>query len=228
MAGKQNQNLIPDTVFRLLELTYTSLLDEPRRSGRPTKGQHTKTLDLMDQLEPAKKKGGKKAKKPVEEVEEVAEEIIRCVCGARSSPEEDPEPWIACDNCTVWQHNVCVGMPTEDEDLPEDLIYLCEECDPAFHKELLDGLARGVKVWEERRRKYERGLVEEEAPKKKGKKKGKRASDPKVESNGNGKAASPFTPVVADGKKRDVKVTSTKRKARDESHDKEAVKVDFV
>lgn len=178
----------------------------------------------MEQSEPTKKKSGKKAKK------EEPVEVIRCVCGAVDSPEDDPEPWIACESCDNWQHNVCVGVPIFDEDL-ENYRYLCEECGPQNHKELLDGLERGVKVWEERRRKYERGLEQEaEAPKKKGKKKGKRASDPKVETGNstNGKAASPFTPVAADSKKKDVKIASTKRKARDESQDKEALKVNHT
>lgn len=150
------------------------------------------------------------------------------MCGATETGAEDTEPWIACDKCLVWQHNVCVGVPLFDEDVPDK--YLCEQCDPKAHKELLDGLKRGIYIWETRRKEYERGLEEAEAEKgskKKGKKKGKRTSDPKVDHGHvtNGKAASPATPVVTDSKKKDVKTASAKRKARDDSHDKEALRV---
>jgi hypothetical protein len=180
----------------------------------------------MDQPEP-KKKSTKKVKK-IEVQEDV--EVIRCVCGATESPENDPEPWIACDNCGVWQHNVCVGVTTFEDEIPEN--YLCEECDPQFHKVLLDGLKRGVKVWEERRKVYERDLAgEEKGTKKKGKKKGgKRNSDPKLEvaHGANGKTASPVIPVIAEAKKKDVKTVSTKRKARGDSQDKETLKVRLI
>jgi hypothetical protein len=200
------------------------MVDEPRRSVRATKGQHTKTLDLMDQAEPTKKKSGKKTKKAAEVQEDA--EVIRCVCGAVESPENDPEPWIACDSCGVWQHNVCVGVTTFDEDIPEK--YLCEECDAVFHKDLLESLKRGVKIWEERRRLFEKEVAEEEnGSKKKGKKKGKRISDSKPEAGNtvNGKAVSPFTPVAADAKKKDIKTGSIKRKVRDELNDKDILKV---
>ncbi|KUJ12661.1 SPOC-domain-containing protein [Mollisia scopiformis] len=202
------------------------MADEPRRSVRATKGQHTKSHDVLDQATPEpKKKSTKKAKK-VEKEEEA--EIIRCVCGALESPDGDEDPWIACDNCNVWQHNVCVGLPTYDEDIPKN--YLCEECDPEFHKELLDAVANGVKIWEQRRKTYEKMKADEEKEKKKGKgKKGKRPSDPKseVSHTTNGKAKSPSTPVPAEAKKEKKEVakgSSTKRKNRGDSQDKESAK----
>lgn len=207
----------------------SSITDEPRRSVRATKGQHTKSLDLLDQATPEpKKKSTKKAKK-VEKEEEA--EVIRCVCGALESPDGDEDPWIACDNCNVWQHNVCVGITTYDEDIPKN--YLCEECDPHFHKELLDGIKHGIKIWEQRRKAYEKMKADEEkeAKKGKGKKKSKRTSDPKSEVSHatNGKAKSPSTPVPAEVKKdkKDVaaKSSAAKRKNRDDSQDKEPTKV---
>lgn len=205
-------------------------IDEPRRSVRATKGQHTKSLDLLDQATPEpKKKSSKKAKKVEKEEEEA--EIIRCVCGALESPEGDEDPWIACDNCNVWQHNVCVGVPTYDEDLPKN--YLCEQCDPQFHKELLDALKHGIKLWDQRRKAYVKMKADEEKEaKKKGKKKSnKRVSDPKseVSQTTNGKAKSPATPIPAETKKekKDVvaKSSTSKRKVRDDSQDKESTKV---
>src|ERR1700712_4147950 len=82
--------------------------DEGRRtSSRATKGQHTKKDELLENTpEPVKKKGGKKGKKAAVEEEEV--EIIRCICGATESDPDDEEPWIACDICQSWQHNVCM------------------------------------------------------------------------------------------------------------------------
>lgn len=201
------------------------MAEEPRRSVRATKGQHTK-MDLDQATPEPKKKSTKKSKKV--EVEEEAE-IIRCVCGARESPDGDDEPWIACDNCNVWQHNVCVGVPTYDEDIPKN--YLCEECNPSFHKELLDALKNGVHLWDKRRKAYEKMKADEEKEsKKKGKKKGKRISDPKSEVSHatNGKANTPSTPVPAEPKKekKDTasKSSAAKRKVRDDSQDKESAK----
>jgi hypothetical protein len=195
--------------------------DEPRRSVRATKGQHTKSLDLLDQPSEPKKKTTKKSKKAAEQEAEV--EVIRCVCGAVETGANDDEPWIACDNCGVWQHNVCVGVTTYEEDIPKT--YLCEQCDPAFHKELLDAFARGEDILAERRRKYEIQKLEDEKneaneeAKKKGKKKGKRNSDQKSEaSHGtNGKANSPAVSELKKEKKDTVaRSGSTKRKARDD------------
>ncbi|TAQ83699.1 hypothetical protein B7494_g7973 [Chlorociboria aeruginascens] len=192
------------------------MADEPRRSVRATKGQHTKSHDILDQLEPKKKAAKRGAKKAQDE--EV--EIIRCVCGATETGDDDGEPWIACDNCSVWQHNICVGVSTYQEDTPDN--YLCEQCAPHAHRELLDALTRGEKIWEERRKIHEREQAEEEAFKKKGKKaKAKRTSDLKPEATTNTTIKSPSTPVESKEKTTPARSGSTKRKARDESQDKE-------
>lgn len=180
---------------------------------RATKGQH-KALDF-DQPEPPKKRG-KKGKKAAQEPEP-EEEIIRCVCGATEQDEDSGEPWIACEECSAWQHNICMGVSRYSEDL-KDIDYWCEICRPEDHKPLLDAMARGEKLWETRRRQYEEELAKEEAAakekKKKGSKKGKgkRTSDPKEEPE----------PSPAPEPKKEAKAAAVgKRKARDESQDKE-------
>lgn len=168
---------------------------EPRRSVRSTKGQH-KALDQLDQpIEPKPRKGKKGKKAAVEKSEEPEEEIIRCVCGATEQDEAVEEPWIACDKCGAWQHNICMGMSIYSEDLND--VYFCEQCKPENHKELLDGVARGERPWEARRDAHEQEVREEEAAeqkrKKGGKKKGaKRQSvEPKSSQKSTKASASP-------------------------------------
>ena len=62
-------------------------------------------------------------------------------------------------------------IPEDEDELPEK--YLCEVCDPASHKELLDKVARGERPWEERAKERERQEQEKKDRKKKGGKKGK-------------------------------------------------------
>ncbi|KAI6300506.1 hypothetical protein MCOR33_003780 [Pyricularia grisea] len=143
---------------------------EPRRSVRSTKGQH-KALDQLDQPPEQPKKRGRKKK---EEKQEEPEEIIRCVCGATDQDNADPnEPWIACETCDAWQHNVCMGLSIFEEDLASK--YFCEQCRPADHKELLDGIARGEEPWVDRRRVYEEEKAREAEEASKKPKKGKKA-----------------------------------------------------
>jgi hypothetical protein len=218
MAGKQHYPPIQRAQCRVGRASNggdsiaNGTTDEPRRSGRPTKGVHTK-MDLADTPTSGKKKGGKRGKKQAAQEEEDVE-VCRCVCGA-DVDDHNGDAWIACDNCGVWQHNVCVGVSTFDEDVPED--YKCEECDPVFHKPLLDAIARGESPWEARKLEHKR--LEE---KKKGGKKGKkRLSD----EGANGKANSPSTPLPESKKLITAAKGSSKRKARDESHDKDSAKV---
>lgn len=224
MSGAVVESLSHDSAWLL-----TYFADEPRRSVRATKGQHTK-MDLLDQPPDMKKKSTKKGSKKQAVQEEGDEvEVIRCVCGARTTSDDDDEPWIACDKCHVWQHNICVGVSTFDDELPEN--YMCEECDPVYHKSLLDAISRGEKPWEDNRRAFEqRQQEEEDASKKKGKKgKAKRTSDPKSElgQTSNGKAKSPSTPVPEPKKekKEPARAGSSKRKS---THDDESSKVGRV
>ncbi|KAK4214148.1 SPOC domain-containing protein [Rhypophila decipiens] len=192
---------------------------EPRRSVRATKGQH-KALEAQDQPIEAPKRRGKKSKKAQPEPEEPEEEIIRCVCGAQDQDSTDPnEPWIACDTCGAWQHNICMGMSQYTEDLPKE--YFCEQCRPENHKELLDGIKRGEKPWEVRRKAYEEEKAREKknrGRKEKGKK-GNRHSDQKEEAS---QASQKAKPSPAPEPKKETKSTAgQKRKVAEASQDKE-------
>ncbi|KAK4147338.1 SPOC domain-containing protein [Dichotomopilus funicola] len=194
---------------------------EPRRSVRATKGQH-KALEQLDQpIEAPKRRGGnKKGKKAAPEPEEPEEEVIRCVCGATEQDEDSGEPWIACDQCGAWQHNICMGMSQYTEDLPKE--YFCELCRPENHKELLSGVAKGEKPWETRRKVYEEEKAEK---KKKGPKKGKkRTSDLREDAASQKSKQSPPPPPSSESKK-DVKGPGLKRKNGDAPQEKDAKKI---
>ncbi len=186
---------------------------------RSTKGQH-KSLDQLDQSnDGTKKRGRKSGGKKLDEHQEddTEEEIIRCVCGATEQDADPGEPWIACDRCTAWQHNVCMGMSVYSEDLVKD--YYCEQCKPENHKELLEGMARGEKPWEERRRLYEEEKATDKRRKGGRKGKGKRNSDAK-----EGSAKPSPTPEA----RRETKGPGgTKRKTRADSEDQD-VKVSGI
>lgn len=154
---------------------------EPRRSVRATKGQHTKSFDELEPTAaaPPKRRQTKKSKKAQEQEQEQEttpdelEEIIRCICGATEQDEDSGEAWIGCETCLAWQHNVCVGVSSFEDEIPDH--YYCERCRPEDHKELLEGMARGEKPWEARRK-----AAEDKKKRKGGRKgKGKRASDQK-------------------------------------------------
>ncbi|KAK9778101.1 putative Transcription factor BYE1 [Seiridium cardinale] len=197
-------------------LTQPSTLgeQEARRSSRATKGQHTKAFDQLENPQTAKKKGSskksKKAEKEEKEEEVEDEEIIRCACGATTQEDDDPnEPWIACEECGAWQHNVCMGMSIFDDDLPKE--YFCEQCRPDDHKELLAAIARGEKLWLTRRQKHE-----EENKKKKTKKGKKRVSDTKDRSS-PAASTTKSKPSPAPEVKKEDESAKGKRKSRDHS-----------
>jgi hypothetical protein len=212
----------------LLRIILTVICaEEPRRSVRATKGQHTKSLDLLDHpAEPAKKRASKKSAAKKEEVAAAEEEeIIRCICGVTEQDDESDEDWIACETCSAWQHNVCMGVTT-DPALLDSLNYWCEQCKPEDHKELLDGIAQGRKPWEERRRAYEQAELEAQKAKKAKKGKAKRTSDQVAEVVQNAKAAQTEPPADVKKEKEKEKekekketlgrAGSTKRKAKDD------------
>ncbi|KAL1837489.1 hypothetical protein VTJ49DRAFT_3733 [Mycothermus thermophilus] len=187
---------------------------EPRRSIRATKGQH-KALEKQDQqVEIPKRRGGAKKAKKAPEPEEPEEEVIRCVCGATEQDEDSGEPWIACDQCGAWQHNICMGMSQYTEDLPKE--YFCELCRPDNHTELLEGMKNGERPWEARRKAYE----EEKAEKKKrGPKKKKRASDIREDASQTSKQSPPPSAPA-----KDTKVSGIKRKQGDGAPEKDVKK----
>lgn len=178
----------------------TSLTDEPRRSGRATKGQHTKN---HEDDPPPKKKGKKGAKAVASEAEENGDDdaIVRCICGDT----EDYRGWmmIVCDQCDAWQHNFCMGVTEDETKLPDE--YYCEQCKPENHKELVAAMKRGEKPWEE---KIRRRVEEENQKKKKGsrKSKGGRAS-----GIGDHQEASPRTSATPSVQPE----TSSRRKAQE-------------
>ncbi|RJE19645.1 PHD finger domain protein [Aspergillus sclerotialis] len=149
------------------------MADEPRRSGRSTKGQH-KNLDMVADT-PAKKSKAKKDKaakasaEPTPGPDEEEEELIRCICGEYEEEEDVERDMICCDKCSAWQHNDCMGLTFAKGEEPDE--YYCELCKPENHKELLDRMARGERPWEEV---AERRRQEAEAMKATRRKKGKK------------------------------------------------------
>ncbi|OAQ74273.1 PHD finger domain-containing protein [Pochonia chlamydosporia 170] len=193
---------------------------EPRRSVRATKGQHTKSFDELEPAVAPKRRQTKKTKKAQEKDQsQEPEEVIRCVCGATEQDEDSGEAWISCETCYAWQHNVCVGVSSFEDEIPEN--YWCEQCRPEDHKELLAGIAKGEKPWEARRKAHEE--EEAERKKKKGgrKGKGKRTSDSKDELDKDGKAKAKPSPAPEPASKdrKEPAAKQTKRKSREESQD---------
>lgn len=168
-----------------------------RRSGRATKGQHTKNIETADVPPPAKRARKGTRSKPAKQAEATpppeddADAIIRCICGYVEEDEDDDRVMIVCDNCEAWQHNECMEVSENTEELPEQ--YFCELCRPEDHRDLLAKVARGEKPWEERAKEREREEAERKSRKRKGGKRGKkgRASEVKADAaNANGTPAS--------------------------------------
>ncbi|KAF7716057.1 Uncharacterized protein PECH_008701 [Penicillium ucsense] len=176
------------------------MADEPRRSGRATKGQH-KNLELPDA--PTKKGKSKSPKDPKDKSSKASaeptpgpsdgeeEEIIRCICGEYEEEEDVERDMICCDQCSAWQHNDCMGLTFAKGQEPDH--YYCEQCKPENHKVLLEKIARGEKPWEEVAEKRRREAEEKKAKRKKGKK-GGRKSQGKAESSTPARAGTSATP----------------------------------
>lgn len=176
--------------------------DEPRRSGRATKGQHTKNLDIPDVPPPKRKASNKsqaKAPKPSNEPtpapSDEDDEIIRCICGQYEEEEDVERDMICCDKCSAWQHNDCMGLTFAKGEEPAE--YFCEQCKPENHEVLLEKISRGEKPWEDAARKRAQEAEEKKARRRKGgkrKKKGARASDVKSEVSEEVNATAASTP----------------------------------
>ncbi|KAJ5090057.1 hypothetical protein N7532_008741 [Penicillium argentinense] len=198
-ATQQWQAMVPVDSRALNNTMLTRNADEPRRSGRATKGQH-KNLELPADA-PAKKGKGKgktdKSSKasaeptpgPSEDGEE--EEIIRCICGEYEEEEDVERDMICCDQCSAWQHNDCMGLTFAKGEEPDQ--YYCEQCRPENHRALLDKIAKGEKPWEEVAAKRRQEAEEKKAKRKKGKK-GSRKSQGKADSGTPARAGTSATP----------------------------------
>jgi hypothetical protein len=88
---------------------------------------------------------------------------IRCVCGTTQDIEDTEESWLICDSCECRQHSVCMGISIVGGKLPSH--YNCELCSPDAHKELLGATARGINLWEDRRKLHTQKANEEGTPK---------------------------------------------------------------
>lgn len=75
-----------------------------------------------------------------------ADDIIRCVCGAKEEDEDDSRMMIQCEGCDAWQHTQCMGIPKKK--IPKQ--YFCEVCRPENHQVLLEQLDKGEKPWEKK------------------------------------------------------------------------------
>ena len=168
-------------------LTMTATADDSvRRSGRATKGQHHKKDEEIEAVTPKRGAKGNKAKKqasteatpPAEDDEDA---LIRCICGVIEDEDDAERTMICCDRCTAWQHNDCMEITEDPNEMPEQ--YFCEQCKPEDHQGLLAKIARGEKPWEERARQREMEAAERKARRRKGGKRGRRGrpSEAKVE-----------------------------------------------
>ncbi|KAL8964679.1 MAG: hypothetical protein Q9197_006847 [Variospora fuerteventurae] len=163
--------------------------DSVRKSSRATKGQHTKNLEAED-TPTAKRRGkgkGSKGKKQTSSeqtppADDDGDAIIRCICGYIEEDEDDDRKMIICDSCEAWQHNECMEVSLNDNELPDH--YYCEQCRPDMHRDLLERVSRGERPWEALAKKRQQEEEERQARKRKGGKKGRksgRLSDMKSE-----------------------------------------------
>ncbi|CAG7940571.1 unnamed protein product [Penicillium olsonii] len=179
-----------------------ALSDEPRRSGRATKGQH-KNLELPEG--PGKKGKGKSpkdknAKSSAEptpgpsEGEGEDEEIIRCICGEYEEEEDVERDMICCDQCSAWQHNDCMGLTFLKGKEPDQ--YYCEQCRPENHKVLLEKINAGERPWEEVAERRRQEAEDKKSKRKKGKKGARKArpSESRTDASASIRTAPSITP----------------------------------
>ncbi|CCG81180.1 Predicted protein [Taphrina deformans PYCC 5710] len=158
--------------------TALIVADEPRRSSRANKGSNSdRWQEVLDSArhnfvnsesvadDTATDAGTIQTDHLVEDQQENADDRIRCVCGQTEEVEDEDKDFVQCDQCSVWQHNQCVGLPSE---IPENEDYFCERCRPDLHEDLL--------------KKLEKSKVTRRAPKAKATNKRKRQS---VKGNGS-------------------------------------------
>ena len=145
---------------------------EPRRSGRKTKGQHTRNSDFHEivasspKIPSRRKSTAPKQSTPAassppgstpntarsededdDDEDDDPNAQIRCACGATKERNNDSRMMVQCEGCKVWQHCECLEL-NEDELDDEDKLYYCEICKPELHEEFLAKVERGEKPWE--------------------------------------------------------------------------------
>ncbi|KAL9603847.1 MAG: hypothetical protein Q9219_000956 [cf. Caloplaca sp. 3 TL-2023] len=154
--------------------------DSVRKSSRATKGQHTKVFEAAEtpiSKPRGKGKGSKAAKQASSEPTPPADDdenaIIRCICGYVEEDEDDERKMIVCDSCEAWQHNECMEVSLNDDELPEQ--YFCEQCRPELHQGLLAKIERGERPWEELARRRQQEEEEKQARRRKGGKRGRKS-----------------------------------------------------
>jgi hypothetical protein len=203
---------------------------------RANKGQHknasTSPAPKAKPTKASKTKASKKQAEPEvdeepaqegEDNEEEDDEEIRCICG--NDDRNDTRPFIACDACSVWQHNVCMGIPDDEDDVPEH--YFCEQCRPEEHQETLQALQRGEEIWETRNQIY---LAETESNKrgKNRKRKGRQSEGGvpgwlKKDVPAQDIKAVPDTKASPDEQPADVAQESTSKRKREEGQDEQTI-----
>jgi hypothetical protein len=63
-------------------------------------------------------------------------ETTRCPCGSDEqlrilTRAKRMKAWVECNDCSAWQHPICVGLLEDGRYMPKD--YFCEECKPQHH-----------------------------------------------------------------------------------------------
>jgi hypothetical protein len=235
MAGKQARHVVSEDRWTRVRVPMAGRMrvylgerhqankntDEPRRSGRATKGQHKNASSSPAPTPKPAAKGtaAKQTKKAAasqeakEEEEEADEDVIRCVCG--DDNEADKRAFVSCDACSVWQHNICMGVPEDEDEVGEH--YFCEECRPEEHEETVESIKKGTKIWETRNKTY---LAEKKMSKSRKSKSGKPSwlkKDLRGDSVATEEAKNTPTPAP------DAKETSSKRKRESEVPSQETV-----
>ena len=115
---------------------------------------------------------------------------IRCICGA-TELDDDSESLIACDKCDTWQHTTCMGLRPCGEKSPGN--YMCEECSPENHKDLLRASSEGRRLWEERRKAHKEDSTRGEKRKRRKKQHISSSAEDEVQDSGPTIATFPLT-----------------------------------